>query len=440
MSTVHRILKVEGMTCPKCTETVRGILEKLPGIDSVEVSLEDCLVSLNQDRSLITEAEMDRALQKEGYSLAREGGKGKRIAAALSNIVFPVALALLIVLVFQHTPLRNLASAFPAAEQGMSLGAVFLTGLATSLHCITMCGGLCMTQTAGSERPVRSSLLYNAGRLLSYTVLGGIIGAAGSVLALTNTAKALIQMAAAVFMLLMALYLLGAFRWLGRLLYASGPVSKACASLSGRAGVLKAKGPFLLGLANGLMPCGPLQAMQLYALSTGTWWTGALSMFCFCLGTLPLMAGFGLLSGALSSARNVKIQKPMRMLSCCLILVMGISTLTNGLSLLGVNYGQVSGAEASGAAEENGIQHVRSELDYGDYPTITVRAGMPVQWNLHVDSKKLNTCNGELVIPAFGIDVKLEPGDNIISFTPEEAGTIPYTCWMGMLDGLIEVV
>ena len=56
-------------------------------------------------------------------------------------------------------------------------------------------------------------------------------------------------------------------------------------------GAVAGKSSYYIGLANGLMPCGPLQAMQLYALSSGNWWRGALSMFCFCLGTIPLMLG-----------------------------------------------------------------------------------------------------------------------------------------------------
>ncbi len=442
MATVHRLLKVEGMTCPRCADTVRSLLEKLPGVDHVRVSLEDGLASLDQNPALITDRDIDQALQQEGYRLAVErNGAGSRFAI-LSNLLLPVGLAVLIMLLFRFTPLRDLAAAFPVAERGMGLGVIFLVGLATSLHCVTMCGGLCMTQTAGAERPVRNILLYNGGRLLSYTVLGGIIGAVGTVLALTSTMKAVIQIMAAVFMLLMALYLLGAFKGLGRFLYGSGKLAKTYSSAARGADRLKGQGPFLLGLANGLMPCGPLQAMQLYALSTGTWQMGALSMFCFCLGTIPLMAGIGLLTGALSRVRNVRFQKPMRMLSCCLILVMGMSALSNGLSLLGVDHGQTpgTGGADAGAVAEDGVQYVSSELDYGDYPTITVSAGTPVEWNLHADGNKLNHCNGELVIPKYGIDVTLQPGDNIIRFTPEETGTVPYTCWMGMLDGTIRVV
>lgn len=69
------------------------------------------------------------------------------------------------------------------------------------------------------------------------------------------------------------------------------------------------------------MPCGPLQAMQLFALSTGSWYMGALSMFCFSLGTVPLMLGVGLISGTL----NRRFAGPMRIACAALVAVMGMS-------------------------------------------------------------------------------------------------------------------
>ncbi len=63
------------------------------------------------------------------------------------------------------------------------------------------------------------------------------------------------------------------------------------------------RGPFAVGLLNGLMPCGPLQTMQLYALGTGSALAGALSMFIFSAGTVPLMLVFGF-AAALSRAKS----------------------------------------------------------------------------------------------------------------------------------------
>lgn len=71
---------------------------------------------------------------------------------------------------------------------------------------------------------------------------------------------------------------------------------------------------------------------------------------------------------------------------------------------------------------------------------ITVKAGVPVRWNIHAEAEKITGCNNEMVIPALDLRIPLEPGDNIVEFTAEEPGVIPYTCWMGMLRGSITAV
>ncbi|MBP5729217.1 MAG: heavy metal transporter, partial [Clostridia bacterium] len=59
---------------------------------------------------------------------------------------------------------------------------------------------------------------------------------------------------------------------------------------------------------------------------------------------------------------------------------------------------------------------------------------------IHADEEKITGCNNEMVIPALDLRVQLSPGDNIVEFTVDEHGVIPYTCWMGMLNGSITVV
>ena len=186
------------------------------------------------------------------------------------------------------------------------------------------------------------------------------------------------------------------------------------------------------------MPCGPLQAMQLFALSTGSWYMGALSMFCFSLGTVPLMLGVGLISGTL----NRRFAGPMRIACAALVAVMGMSMLQNALSLAGFAAPaavQPESTEDGVAYFSDGVQLVHTTLDYRSYAPITVKAGIPVRWTITADSHVLNGCNEALVIPEYSIQKGLAPGDNIIEFTPAETGTFPYSCWMGMIRSSITV-
>ena len=92
------------------------------------------------------------------------------------------------------------------------------------------------------------------------------------------------------------------------------------------------RGPFVVGLLNGLMPCGPLQTMQVYALGTGSFMAGALSMFLFSLGTVPLLLGFGAVSAFLSARFN----RGMLKASGVLVMALGLVMFMRGVNLFGV--------------------------------------------------------------------------------------------------------
>ena len=434
MSASRKTWRVEGMHCPHCETAVRCALAGAAGLSQVDVSFQKGTLTALWDAALLPETEIDERLREAGYGLVR-GSKSAGWARYVLRLVLALAAAGLFYLLLTRTAVADWARAFPTARAGMGLGALFAVGLATSLHCVAMCGGIDLAQSAASAqrgvRPVRANLLYNLGRLCSYTLIGGGVGALGTALSVTNMAKAAIQIFAAAFMLLMALNLLGGFTWLRKLplRLPEGWNARLSARFAG-------KSSFAVGLANGLMPCGPLQTMQVCALSAGSWWRGAASMFCFCLGTIPLMLCVGLLSGRL----NRRFAAPMRYASAALVLAMGVSALANGLALAGAGAPAAKPTGEDGVAVvQDGVQYVRSELDYGGYPVITVQAGIPVEWTLHAEEDHVNSCNRELYIPKFDLSVTLVPGDNLIRFTPDSAGAIPYTCWMGMIRSTIYV-
>ena len=320
-------------------------------------------------------------------------------------------------------------SAFPTARAGMGFAALFMLGLTTSLHCVGMCGGINLAQSAGAAKSGRgntgANCQYNLGRVCSYTVIGGLVGALGSVFRLSTAVQAAIQIFAALFMLLMSMNLLDAG-------YFSVVLPE---KLRARLAEKGKHSSVWIGLINGLMPCGPLQAMQLYALSTGSWWMGALSMLVFSLGTVPLMLGFGWIGGRL----NRRFARPVRRISGAIVLIMGVAMLANGLALAGFQL-NIGSNQAGVTADPTGdIQVIDSELDWRSYPDITVRAGVPVRWNIHAGEGKITGCNNEMVIAALDLRVPLQEGDNIVEFTAAKPGMIEYTCWMGMLHGTITV-
>lgn len=434
MSKKDIVWSVSGMHCVHCEASVKHALSGLPGLSNIEVSYRLGTLSASWDEAALPLSAIEAALEGEGYRLLSE-----RSPSGSRAFLRPLALllgALALYLLAGHLGLSRWLNAFPLAQAGMGYGALFLLGLMTSLHCVAMCGGIGMAQSAQAakgDRPIlRANLLYNLGRVASYTLTGGLVGVLGTVLSLSDRAKSIVQLVAACFMIIMAFNLIGDFSLLRRL---SVSLPKGLyARLTGNSQTSLA-----LGLVNGLMPCGPLQSMQLYALSTGSAAAGALSMLAFSIGTVPLMLMVGLLAGRMrKSAANA-----LRIASALIVFVMGLNMLSQGLALSGFLLAPVtaSSSDQSGVARiSDGVQTVHTELDYGGYLAITVQAGIPVQWTITAPQEKLNGCNNEIVIPAYGMRVKLSAGENLISFTPESAGTVVYSCWMGMIRSTITVV
>ncbi|MDR2096979.1 MAG: sulfite exporter TauE/SafE family protein, partial [Spirochaetaceae bacterium] len=218
------------------------------------------------------------------------------------------------------------------------------------------------------------------------------------------------------------------------------------------------KSPLIIGLLNGLMPCGPLQAMQLYALSSGSAVAGGISMFLFSLGTVPLMFGIG----ALSSLLSRKFTRRVMQTGAVLVTVLGMTMFTNGWNLAGINFNPLDSIAAAlnpfavketrrrfgGAADtgifepviENGFQIVNSSLSGGRYPAITVQQGIPVKWTINAPQGSINGCNNRMIIREYKIEHRFQPGENVIEFTPDKTGRFPYSCWMGMIRSSITVV
>lgn len=166
------------------------------------------------------------------------------------------------------------------------------------------------------------SFLYNMGRLFSYTIIGAVVGGLGAVINISPSTRGMGAILAGGFMLIMGLSMLD-ISFFRKIIPRMPKVfaGKLYAKLNKAA-------PFTVGLLNGLMPCGPLQSMQLFALGTGDALVGALSMFFFALGTVPLMFGLGALSSLLSHSFRGKMVK----VGAVLVAVLGAFMLFMGIS------------------------------------------------------------------------------------------------------------
>jgi plastocyanin domain-containing protein len=114
----------------------------------------------------------------------------------------------------------------------------------------------------------------------------------------------------------------------------------------------------------------------------------------------------------------------------------------SGASLSGLTIpAPVSQAQNSKIAIlEDGVQIVTTSLESGRYEPIVVQKGIPVKWTIQAEDSNINGCNNSIIIPKYDLQYDLMAGDNMIEFTPEESGTVPFSCWMGMIRSKITVV
>ncbi len=436
----EKYLNVSGMTCVGCETRIEKRLTKLNGVIKVKANFATAKLNITYDTGKVNVQRITEVVTDMGYKCSegkiKEDTVKNTFNAKQVSYIFLIIIGLF--LLVERIGGLDFFNYFPQAKAGMNYAGLFVVGLLTSVHCLAMCGGLNLSQSVsgvtgeGSAQKLIPSLLYNLGRVISYTVIGGLVGALGSVMGFSKEAGAAVAIFAGVFMIIMGLNMLNIFPWLRKI---SPRLPKF---LTGNSAT-KSKAPLYVGLLNGLMPCGPLQAMQLYALSTGSVTEGALSMLIFALGTVPLMFGFGALTAFISKKFTAKV-----MSVCAVIVVLfGVGMFNNGLGLIGVNFGANNPVASDSDIPiniENGVQTVSIDVSKRGYAPITVKKGIPVKWIINAKEENLNGCNYEIYIPKYDLSKVLEPGENIVEFTPEETGVIPYSCWMGMIRSKINVI
>jgi len=455
-----KVFHIEGMTCLNCQNRIEKKLKKTAGVQEASVNYNTGSATVAYDASMVDFSGITAAVEGLGYKVFEgEQASAGKTALQIGGLVV-IILGLYVLLRAFST--SNLAAAFPVAREGMGYGMALVIGLLTSVHCIAMCGGINLSQSLATRdwrlgngerkksREIHSLLLpgilYNAGRIISYTVVGVFVGALGSVITVTGRFQGVVFLAAGIFMLIMGINMLGLFPVLRRF------TPRLPQFLAKKIDGKKAgRGPLIVGFLNGFLPCGPLQAMQLYALSTGSPIRGGISMFLFCVGTIPLMFALGAASGILSGVKGRAFSHRVMQVGAVLIAAMGLVMLSNGWSLTRSSTPVSSTAAANPVSQrvaegafvpviEDGMQIVNSTLLSNRYPAITVQQGVPVRWTINAPPGSITGCNYAFVVGEYGIQHVLSPGENVIEFLPERTGRFVYSCWMGMIRSSITVV
>lgn len=460
-------LTVQGTHCASCEVLIERKFKKLPGVEAANVNYRTgtAVITLSGKKRPSMDA-FNVAVNDQGYHVQAwtdtPGIKGFfRKWSARDRRELGAALLVLfgIYLILQQFDL--LPNGFAIAE-GITLPAIFVIGLvAAGSSCLAVVGGLLLSMSGTMRQTsIESSawkrfephILFNAGRLVSYTLLGGLIALLGRAIGISTTASGALMVLAAAFMLLTGLSMLNI---IGRNpLLISIPKSWQNALQEGSR---KKSGSvhFGIGAATFFLPCGFTQAMQLHAMMTGSFVAGAAAMGVFALGTMPALLGIGAMS---AFSRGTPYRFFLKFAGAA-VLALGLFNANNGMTLLGAPplalaasvRGALVSAEGTKGPGGSGAVGIAAELVDGkqiaemsvyfrgyEPSQFTVKKGTPVEWQ--IEGVETFGCTSDLVVPKLKIRKAITNGKNVITFTPKEAGTIPFSCSMGMYRGQFTVV
>lgn len=282
---------VHGMHCASCVLVTESEIGELPHVTYVKSSLATHSIEVTGDFGDKTieqiAEELTLPLQIHGYKISSEKSvKEKRWSEF--KIAIPIALGFAIFFVLlQKLGIVNLVN----AEQ-VTYGTAFIIGVVASLSsCMAVVGGLVFSMSATFAKEgdrVRPQILFHLGRLISFFILGGVIGALGAVFTLSTTMTFILNLIIGVVMLILGINLLDTFHFLKK--FQPAMPQFIARHAHGISRLNHSLTPALIGLASFFLPCGFTQSMQLYTLTTGNFLAGGLTMLTFALGTLPVLA------------------------------------------------------------------------------------------------------------------------------------------------------
>lgn len=195
----------------------------------------------------------------------------------------------------------------------MYLWTAFTLGLLGSFHCIGMCGPIALAlpfRSPGKFQTIANVLIYNLGRVLTYSFLGALLGIAGKGIALSGYQQAL-SIVLGILLLLMAVFSVNLDYWVQRI----GVVRQFTTYIKQKlSGLLRSNGTLTLlgiGILNGFLPCGFVYIGLAAALTTSGVLNGAIFMALFGLGTIPMMLSASLAGNLMSLNVRRKLQNAL---------------------------------------------------------------------------------------------------------------------------------
>lgn len=428
---------VQGMHCASCELLIEKRLLKERGIKAVEASASNDEVRVAYEGQSPRVERLNKIFKKDGYSFSDQPQKPpeKDPFQKIFYFVLNAGIAVLLMAAFV-TGTRSGLAARVVITSSSALPTFFFFGLMAGISsCAALIGGIVLSMSKQWSRGVRPHLLFNSGRLVSFVIFGVLMGALGSFLQMSLTTSALLTVIVSILMILLSLQMLGFKKFRRFQLTMPKSMTRFVADEANFRGRYL---PFVLGALTILLPCGFTLTAQGIALTSGNPLQGGLIMLFFALGTLPMLLIIGFSSAKLTKKPHLSNQ--FQKLAGLLVLFFAVYNINAQLNVLGFSSFSDLGLAKDQPSEVRQVLKMDA-FSYGYEPNyFKIQVGVPARFE--ITDKGVSGCTNAVISKGlFDGQIDLGGGQTSVKeFTPEKVGRYKFSCWMGMVSGVIEVV
>jgi uncharacterized protein len=444
------IIKVSGMHCKSCEMILEEKIQEIPGVKTVSAKTSRSEVKISGDFDMKV---VESVITGAGYKIGLEElGLFTRNLPIYLDFVLSLLVAAIIYMLFSVSGISKL---LPSVSGGSySYGVVILLGMTAGFStCMALVGGLVLGFTARFRekhpeitgfKSFIPNIYFNIGRVVGFFFLGGLLGELGTLVKVSPTANGWLLLVVAFVMLVIGLQLTEISPKISKINFTIPKFISNLVPTKLSRGEYSHVGAIASGVLTFFLPCGFTQAVQLVAIASGNFLSGALLMSLFAMGTVP---GLLLVGSIASFAKGSFATKLFRFMGV-VVVILALLNLSASLNLIGFQLPKLSPFTATNnidnspqiAVVESDKQIVKMNVTANGYSPnhFTVKKGIPVSWQ--IDVKDISTCASYILATDMNIQQLLRRGQNTLTFTPKEVGALHFTCSMGMYSGDFTVI
>lgn len=382
------------INCSACIKKIEKEVEPLGKLVDYNFTKEYIIVDIEENQIMFLIVKLKKAgFEVEDYEYVTKND------SKMLNILILIALFVLIIIGRKF---------FPSIETTDTFDLIFIITFAflSSFHCISMCGPIAIKQSQGN-----SELSYYIGRIISYSIIGLILGSIGSILSLNNNIIAMVTIFSSIFLILLGLSTIDIIKL---------PTFNIKVNNKNHSSLV-------LGLLNGVLPCAVLQIMWLYVITLASPFYGFITMFIIAIISSVAIFSFSKLASNLSFFRS----KIFRYALAIYVVFIGFSMLSNAFNQ--ITNAVPSSSEVSSEVSEEYVMTMDYEMN----------KAIPVNTNVRIyfDESEADGCNEKFVITFPDGQVMYVDTTEVdyIDVNIKESGEATVECWMGMRSGSFSV-